>query len=84
MTLIVTNIYLITSRTRSILFCFIIKIFLQVKEKEKQTLEKIQNARTKIRNEIRELKDRLKLAQENMQLVKEKVDAEELLVEEAL
>ncbi len=60
------------------------RIGFSVKEKEKQTLEKIQNAKTKIRNEIRELKDRLKLAQENMQLVKEKVDAEELLVEDAL
>jgi len=52
------------------------------KEKEKQTLEKIQNAKTKIRNEIRELKDRLKLAQENMNLVKEKLEAEEMFADD--
>jgi hypothetical protein len=55
-----------------------------VKEKERQTLEKMQNAKAKVRNEIRELKDRLKLAQENMQLIKEKVDAEEMLAEEGI
>ena len=44
----------------------------------------MQNAKTKIRNEIRELKDRLKLAQENVQMIREKVEAEEMLVEETL
>ena len=44
----------------------------------------MQYAKTKIRNEIRELKDRLKLAQENVQMIREKVEAEEMLVEETL
>ncbi len=44
----------------------------------------MQNAKTKIRNEIRELKDRLKLAQENLQMIKEKVEAEEMLIDEAV
>ena len=53
-----------------------------VKEKENQIIENIQVAKTKIRNEIRELKDRLKLAQENMQSLKEKVEAEEMTIED--
>jgi peptidoglycan hydrolase CwlO-like protein len=50
--------------------------------KENQIIENIQAAKTKIRNEIRELKDRLKLAQENMQSLKEKVEAEEMTIED--
>jgi YEATS domain-containing protein 4 len=56
----------------------------QVKEKENQTLEKIQSAKAKVRNEIRELKDRIKLTQDKIQLLKEKVESEDLVVEDAI
>ena len=66
-------------------FNFIIIFFeLTVKEKEKETLDQVQKAKAKIRKEIGELRDRLKLAQDNMQLLKEKIDTEDLVVEEAL
>lgn len=55
-----------------------------VKEKETQTLEKLEIARNRIRNEIREIKDRLKLTQEKLQLLKEKAETDDLVVEDAL
>lgn len=55
-----------------------------VKEKETQTLEKLENARNRIRNEIRDMKDRLKLTQEKVQLLKEKVEPDELIVEDPI
>jgi hypothetical protein len=58
--------------------------YFQVKEKENQTLEKIQAAKLKVRNEIRELKDRVKLTQEKIQLLNEKVEGEDLVVEDAI
>jgi len=59
-------------------FCF------KVKDKEKETLEKIQEAKLKVRNEIRDLKDRLKLAQENMQYLKEKVETDDMGFDDAI
>ena len=59
-------------------------INIKVKEKEKETLDKMQNAKIKVRNEIRELKDRLKLAQENMQFLKECIETDELVSEDAV
>jgi predicted nucleic acid-binding Zn-ribbon protein len=56
----------------------------QVKEKEKQTLAILNDAKTKIRNEIRDLKERLKFSQENIQNVKEKVENEELNIEASI
>ena len=55
----------------------------EVTEKEKQTLEKLQQAKEKVRNEIRDIKDRLKLAQENMQTLREKIESDELVIEDA-
>lgn len=71
------------SKILIIQFSIFYKNFLIVKEKEKQIIENIQSAKTRIRNEIRELKDRLKMAQENMQLLKEKVETEEMTVEDS-
>lgn len=52
-------------------------------KKEHETLEAMQNARAKIRKEIKELKDKLKIAQENIQILKDKVEAEELAIEDS-
>lgn len=57
---------------------------LKVKEKETQTLEKLESARNRIRSEVREMKDRLKLTQEKLQLLKEKAETEDLVVEDAI
>ena len=54
-----------------------------VNEKERHTLEGVENAKMRIRNEIRDIKDRIKLAQESIQTLKEKVEAEEQTVEES-
>ena len=54
------------------------------KELESQTSDKITVAKGKIRNEIRELKDRIKLTQEKIQLLKDKVDTEDLVIEDAM
>ena len=55
-----------------------------VKEKETETLAKLESARNRIRNEIRDMKDRLKLTQEKLQLLKEKVETEDLVVEDTI
>lgn len=55
-----------------------------VKEKETETLTKLESARNRIRNEIRDMKDRLKLTQEKLQSLKEKVETEDLVVEDTI
>lgn len=55
-----------------------------VKEKETQTLEKLESARNRIRTEIKDMKDRLKLTQEKLQTLKEKAETEDLVVEDAI
>lgn len=58
--------------------------FFLVKDKETQTLEKLESARNRIRSEIKDMKDRLKLTQEKLQTLKEKAETEDLVVEDAI
>ncbi|CAF0861815.1 unnamed protein product [Brachionus calyciflorus] len=54
------------------------------KEKELQTLDKMENARHLIRNEINDLKERLKMTQEKMNLIKDKIETDEIANEDTI
>lgn len=60
------------------------KNLFQVKDKEKKTLEKMENARQIVRNEINDLKERLKFTQDKMQLLKDKIETDDLAADDAL
>ena len=44
----------------------------------------MENSRQLIRNEISDLKERLKITQEKMQLLKEKIESDDLAIEDGI